>query len=268
MRIIIQKQYEHMCVWAAQYIKQRITFFAPTEDQPFVLGLPTGSTPLGMYRELIRMHKEGELSFKHVITFNMDEYVGLSPQDSNSYHAYMQDNFFSQIDIPPQQVHLLDGSHQDLALLGEECNRFEEKIQETGGIHLFVGSIGQDGHLAFNEPGSSLNSRTRIKTLTEHTRKVNARFFGNDIDRVPKMVLTVGLATITDAQEVMLLVSGNAKAKALKHCVEEGINHMWTASCLQLHPHALFVCDEDACKELKYETVLYFKDVEKQEIIG
>lgn len=257
MRLIIQENYADMASWAANYVAARIQ--AAGVAKPFVLGLPTGSSPLGMYRRLIEMNRAGLVSFKNVVTFNMDEYVGLPKEHPQSYHRFMWDNFFSHIDIKRENVHILDGMASDVEA---ECSRYEEKILEAGGIDLFVGGIGPDGHIAFNEPGSSLSSRTRVKTLTMDTKHANARFFDGDPAKVPSTALTVGVGTVMDAKEVMILVNGHGKARALKHGVEDGINHMWTISCLQLHRKAIIVCDEDATLELKVGTVRYFKDIE------
>lgn len=257
MRLIICQ--DDVADWSARYIKQRITHFAPSADAPFVLGLPTGSTPLGLYQKLIEFYQRDELSFKHVVTFNMDEYVGLPEQHSQSYHSYMFKNFFNHIDIPKENIHILNGNATNL---DEECRAYEQTINSFGGIELFVGGMGEDGHIAFNEPGSSLKSRTRIKTLTYSTRLANARFFDNDINRVPKLALTVGVDTIMDAREVMILVRGINKAIALCHAIEGGVNHMWTVSALQFHPKSIIVCDEDATLELKVKTVKYFKQLE------
>ena len=258
MRLIIQEDYDKMSQWAADYVAKKINSHA-TSEQPFVLGLPTGSTPLGLYRALIEKNYKGEVSFKNVVTFNMDEYVGLPQSHPESYHSFMWNNFFSHIDIAKENVHILNGNAADLE---KECLQYEESIKKTGGINLFIGGMGVDGHIAFNEPGSSLSSRTRIKTLTEDTRKVNSRFFDNDMEQVPKTALTVGVATVTDADEVMILANGTNKAMALHHAIEEGINHLWTTSALQLHPKAIFVCDEACTMELKVSTYRYFKDIE------
>jgi glucosamine-6-phosphate deaminase len=259
MRLIIHKDYAGASRWAAQYIAGRIRDYAPGPGRPFVLGLPTGSSPLGIYRDLIELHRAGALSFAQVATFNMDEYVGLGEDHPQSYHRFMWDNFFSHIDIDRKNVHILDGMAADLAA---ECRAYEDRIAAAGGIELFLGGMGADGHIAFNEPGSSLHSRTRIKTLTEDTRIANARFFEGDLSRVPATALTVGVGTIMDAREVLILVSGHAKARALQAAVEGGVNHMWTLSCLQMHPRGIIVCDEDATVELKVGTVKYFKDIE------
>ena len=260
MRLIICQSADAVATWAAHYVKQRIDEFAPTADRPFVLGLPTGGTPLKMYRQLIELHQQGAISFKHVVTFNMDEYVGLPEDHPQSYHAYMHQNFFSHIDIPKEQIHILDGNAIDVEA---ECQQYEAQIRSYAGVELFIGGVGEDGHIAFNEPGSSLESRTRIKTLTYSTRLANARFFGNDLQQVPKFALTVGVGTIVDAREVMILAQGYNKAIALHHSIEEGINHMWTVSALQLHPRSIVVCDEDATLELKVKTVKYFKELER-----
>ena len=264
MRVLIQSDYEQCSLWAANYIVYRIKAFRPSADKPFVLGLPTGSTPLGTYRELIRQHKAGKVSFRNVVTFNMDEYIGLPPAHPQSYHYFMWENFFKHIDIQPQNTHLLNGMTRDYA---EECKHYEELIRSYGKINLFLGGVGSDGHIAFNEPGSSLSSRTRIKTLTSETVKANSRFFDGDINQVPRTALTVGIGTIMDAEEVMILAAGANKARAIHHAIEGSINHMWPVSILQMHQHALIVCDEDAANELKADTVRYFKDIESAKII-
>lgn len=261
MRLVIQNDYEACARWTANHIIHRITEFNPSESHPFVLGLPTGSTPLGVYAELIRRHKAGEISFRHVLTFNMDEYVALSPDHPQSYHYFMHHNFFDHIDIPKNQIHILDGMAKDL---NAECESYERAIADAGGIELFLGGVGNDGHIAFNEPGSSLSSRTRTKTLTKDTIIANSRFFEGDTDKVPKQALTVGVGTIADAREVVILASGHAKARALRHAVEEGLSQMWTISALQLHPRSVIVCDEDATVDLRVGTVKYFKEIEAQ----
>ncbi|XP_054261139.1 glucosamine-6-phosphate isomerase isoform X2 [Macrosteles quadrilineatus] len=256
MRLVILDNTAQVAEWSAKYVLKKIKDFKPGPDKYFVLGLPTGGTPLGMYKKLIEFYKNGKISFKYVKTFNMDEYVGLPRDHPESYHFYMFNNFFKHIDIEPSNVHILDGNATDLAA---ECASFEAKITEAGGVHLFIGGIGPDGHIAFNEPGSSLVSRTRVKTLAQETLEANARFFGNDLSKVPKQALTVGVGTVMDAQEVMILITGTHKAFALYKAVEEGVNHMWTVSAFQQHPHTIMVCDEDATQELRVKTVKYFK---------
>ncbi|CAH2055568.1 unnamed protein product, partial [Iphiclides podalirius] len=258
MRLIILEDAEVVAEWAARFVLQRVTQFAPGPGRRFVLGLPTGGTPLGMYRRLIDFHKQGLISFKYVTTFNMDEYVGLPRDHPESYHYYMWNEFFKHVDIMPEHAHVLDGNAPDLPA---ECQRFEDLIKEAGGVHLFIGGIGPDGHIAFNEPGSSLVSRTRVKTLAYDTLDANKRFFGNDIAKVPKQALTVGVGTVMDAKEVMILITGAHKALALAKAVEEGVNHMWTVSAFQQHAQALFVCDEAATLELRVKTVKYFKSL-------
>jgi glucosamine-6-phosphate deaminase len=259
MRVIIQPDYELASKWAAHYIAKKINDFGPTKTKPFLLGLPTGSSPLGMYKELIKLNSAKKVTFKNVITFNMDEYVGLPEDHLASYHYYMRDNFFNHIDIPAQNINILDGNAKNLEA---ECERYEKKIKQAGGIELFIGGIGPDGHIAFNEPGSSLASRTRIKTLTQDTIIANSRFFDNDVKKVPKTALTVGVGTVMDAREVMVIVNGHNKARALWHAIEGAVNHLWTISALQLHTKGIIVCDDDASDELKFGTVKYFKDIE------
>ena len=258
MRLIIEKNYDELSRWAANYVAARINEAKPTPEHPFVLGCPTGSSPLGMYRRLIELHKAGKVSFANVVTFNMDEYVGLPRDHKESYHSFMWNNFFSHIDIPAENVNILDGNAADPEA---ECRRFEEKMASYGGVDLFMGGVGPDGHIAFNEPGSSLTSRTRMKTLT-HTIIANSRFFEGNTDLVPKTALTVGVGTVMDARSVLLLVNGHNKARALRHGVEGGISQMWTISALQMHPKAIIVADEAACAELKVGTYRYFKDIE------
>lgn len=240
----------------AKYLVDRITKFNPGPDKYFVLGLPTGGTPVPTYKKLVEKHKAGLISFKYVITFNMDEYCGLPQEHPESYHTFMWENLFKHIDINPENVHILDGNAPNLV---EECNEYERKITEVGGIELFMAGIGPDGHIAFNEPGSSLVSRTRVKTLAYDTIVANARFFDNDLSKVPRLALTVGVGTVMDAREVLLLVTGPNKAYALSQCIEEGVSHMWTCSALQQHRNAYVCCDEDATLELRVKTVKYFK---------
>lgn len=263
MRLIIQESYARLSQWAAAYIVKRINEFAPEPGRPFVLGLPTGSTPLGTYRELIKLYGEKKVSFANVVTFNMDEYVGLPEDHPESYHSFMWNHFFRHIDIRPENVNILNGNAADPQ---EECVRYEEKIKSYGGIHLFMGGVGPDGHIAFNEPGSSLTSRTRVKSLTTDTIIANSRFFDNDINKVPRTALTVGVGTIMDAEEVLILVNGHNKARALHQAVEGSVNHIWTVSILQMHPKGIIVCDDASTVELKVGTVNYYKDIEKNNL--
>lgn len=259
MRVIIKKDQTETGKWVASYIADKIKKANPTAAKPFVLGLPTGSSPIPVYKELIRMHKAGEISFENVVTFNMDEYVGLDENHTESYHYFMYDNLFNHINIPKKNVNILNGNAKDLE---KECTDYEKKILKTGGIDLFLGGIGPDGHIAFNEPGSSLTSRTRVKTLRYDTIVANSRFFGGDLNKVPKLALTVGVGTVMDANEVIIIITGLNKARALREVVEGGISHMWTASILQLHQRGIIVCDEPATSELHVETVKYFMDIE------
>lgn len=263
MRLIIQKNYDLLSQWAAAYVVSKINAFAPQAEKPFILGLPTGSSPLGMYKELVRLHKSGKVSFKHVVTFNMDEYVALPVEHPESYRSFMFTNFFNHVDIDPNNINILNGNAPDLVA---ECAAYEAKIASYGKIHLFVGGIGADGHLAFNEPGSSLASRTREMKLTADTILMNSRFFNNDVNQVPKSALTVGVGTVMESEEVLILVNGHAKAKALQQAVEGSVSHMCTVSALQLHPQGILVCDDAATFELKVGTVNYFKDIEADQL--
>ncbi len=263
MRLLIQPNYDVLSRWTAAHVIRSIRDFNPGPDRPFILGLPTGSSPVGTYNELVRMHKEGKVSFKNVVTFNMDEYVGLPEDHPESYHSFMWRHLFSHIDIPKENVNILNGNAKDL---DAECEAYEQKIRDLGGIHLFLGGIGADGHIAFNEPGSSLTSRTRVKTLTRDTIIANSRFFDGDLEKVPKTALTVGVGTVLDAEEVVILINGHKKARALAEVVQNGINHLWTVSALQLHPKGTIVCDEEACEELRVGVYRYFKDIEEKNL--
>nr|WP_321484585.1 glucosamine-6-phosphate deaminase [uncultured Draconibacterium sp.] len=257
MKLVIHNNYDGLSIWAANHIAERISDFEPSSEKPFVLGLPTGSTPLGTYKALIDLYKQGKVSFKNVVTFNMDEYVGIAENHPESYHSFMFENFFNHIDIKKENINILDGNAADL---DAECERYEAKIKSYGGIELFMGGMGADGHLAFNIPGSSIQSRTRLVDLNYDTIIANSRFFDNDLNQVPKQALTVGVQTVLDSNEVLVLVNGYKKARALQNVVENGINHMWTLSALQMHPNGIIVCDEDATMELKVGTVKYFKE--------
>lgn len=264
MRLIIEHTAEQVAQWAARYIVSEIQAKAARTDAPFVLGLPTGSTPLATYKELIRLHKAGEVSFQNVITFNMDEYVGLAEEHPESYHSFMWTNFFSHVDIKRENVNILNGNAADLAA---ECADYEARIEKAGGIDLFMGGVGEDGHIAFNEPFSSLTSRTRQKTLTQDTIIVNSRFFGGDTSLVPKTALTVGVGTILASKKVMILATGPKKARAVRHGVEGSYNHQWTITGLQVHPAGILVCDDDSAGELRVSTYRYFKDIERDNLI-
>ena len=262
MRLIIEENDAKAGLWTARYIVARIKEKAARTDRPFVLGLPTGSTPVETYKELVRLYEAGEVSFRNVVTFNMDEYVGIPEDHPESYHTFMRKHFFDHVDVPAANIHILDGNAPDLQ---KECEEYERKIVSAGGIDLFLGGIGEDGHIAFNEPYSSLVSRTRVMTLTPETVAVNSRFFDNDVNKVPKQAMSVGVATIMDSHEVIIQAFGHKKARALKHGVEGCYSHEWTISALQVHPAGIIVADEAAVGELKVSTYRYFRELEKSE---
>ena len=263
MKVIIRDTEKEAAMWVAHHIAGAINAKAKVSSKPFVLGLPTGSTPLKVYAELVRMNKAGEVSFKNVITFNMDEYVGLPVEHPESYHSFMYNNLFNHIDIPRENIHILDGNAPDLAA---ECASYEEKIAATGGFDLFLGGIGEDGHIAFNEPFSPLQSRTRVVTLTDDTIRVNSRFFGGDVNLVPKQAMSVGVATVLGAKEVVIMAFGPKKARAIGEAIEGPITHKNTVSALQSHPDGIVVMDEDAAGELRVSSYKYFKAVEAAEM--
>lgn len=262
MKVIIKDTKKEASLWAADYIVAAIKAKAAVSDKPFVLGLPTGSTPVETYAELSRKCQAGEISFKNVITFNMDEYVGLPEEHPESYHSFMFRNLFDHIDIKRENIHILDGNAADL---NAECARYEEMITAAGGIDLFLAGVGEDGHLAFNEPFSPITSRTRVVTLTQDTIEVNSRFFGGDTSLVPRQAMSVGVATVTDAREVLVLGFGSKKARAIQAAVEGGVSHYVTLSALQLHQNGIVLIDEAAAGELKVSSYKYFKAVEAAE---
>ena len=252
MEIIVKKDYEEMSKEAAKIVKNRLL-----KKPNLVLGLATGSTPIGLYKELIRMHKEEGLSFKEVKTFNLDEYYGLSPEHPQSYHYFMKENLFKDIDIDSQNIQVPDGLAKEIE---EYCSSYEEEIKRCGGIDLQVLGIGGDGHIGFNEPGSSLGSRTRLKTLDEGTIKDNSRFFGS-IEEVPKYAITMGIGTVMDCKEIILLASGKNKAEVVARAIEGPVTSQVTASILQFHPRVIAILDEDAASSLKRRD--YYKFVEE-----
>ena len=262
MKVIIRNSSKEASVWAAHLIAQRIKAKAAVSDKPFVIGLCTGSTPIDTYAELIRMVKAGELSFKNVISFNMDEYVGLPVEHPESYHSFMHRYLFDHIDEKPENIHILNGNAADVEA---ECAAYEKAIVDAGGFDLFLGGVGEDGHIAFNEPFSSLESRTRVITLTQDTREVNARFFDGDFNKVPKQALTVGVATVLSSKEVVILAFGSKKARAIRDAVEGPMSHYCTLSGLQAHPAGTIVCDESSIGEVKVNSYRYFKAVEEAE---
>lgn len=259
MRILIFENYIKMSKWAAYYIASKINQSKLIRDKPFVLGLPAGTSPIRTYQELSILFREGKVSFKNVITFNMDEFVGIPEHDPNSFRYHMHQHLFNHVDIPEENINF---PNNNSIKIEEKCKEYEKKIQDCGGIDLFLCGVGVDGHIAFNAPGSSFSSRTRIISLTHDVRITNSGFFNNDINKVPKEAITVGVGTIMDSKEILIVISGHSKARALRMAIEEGVNHMWIISLLQLHPNTIIACDEEATQELKVCTVKYFKDTE------
>lgn len=243
MLVIIKESYDEMSKEAAKIIADRIR-----RKPNLVLGLATGSTPIGLYKELIRMHKEEGLDFSKITTFNLDEYIGLPPSHPESYHYFMRENFFKDVNIDERFIHVPQGMAKDINTF---CDWYEKRIEELGGIDLQVLGIGGNGHIAFNEPGSSLGSRTRIKTLTTKTREDNARFFENDLDQVPKYAITMGIGTIMDAKEVLLLANKSNKAVAIKDAVEGPVSASSPASIIQMHRNAFVILDKEASSKLE-----------------
>ena len=235
----------------ASYVKNRIKSFVSQKNKPyFILALPTGETAVDLYKYLVQFFQEG-LSFDKVVTFNLDEYVGLPKNHPESYHSFMATNFFDHIKIPKEQVNILNGNATNLE---QECSCYEEKIQHYGGIDLFIGGIGQNGHIAFNEPKSDFDSKTRVVNLSQTTISANARFFNNDISLVPTRALTMGLGTIMDAKEVLIMATGPKKAQALYHAFEDKQNTIWPITVLQKHPRTFVIADKYATAEISKTT--------------
>ncbi len=228
--------------WAAGYIRQAVNSFAPTANKPFVLGLPTGQTVLSMYEKLCSLSRQKTLNFQHIVTFNMDEYVGLPPEHPQSYHAFMHRNFFDLLPAPPAHVFIPSGQAADLPA---ECARYEQAISHAGGMNLLVGGIGRNGHIAFNEPGTSFHARTHVVDLSASTRQANARFFEGNIDQVPHQAVTMGIGTILKAHELLFLATGPAKANAVAHLLTEHPTVQWPLTALKLHPRATLVIDAE-----------------------
>lgn len=242
MEVIITDSYENMSQVAAGIIRQQLL-----SKPNSVLGLATGSTPVGTYKELVRLHKEQGLDFSQVVSFNLDEYLGLPPSHSQSYRYFMDENLFKHINVPPGNIHVPYGHAESVI---EFCAWYEQQILQAGGIDLQILGIGGDGHIAFNEPGSSLGSRTRLKTLTEQTIKDNARFFSK-ADEVPRFAITMGVGTIMEAKRIIMLASGRSKAAIVAEAIEGPITSQVTASALQMHRDVVVIVDADAGSKLK-----------------
>ena len=241
MLVIVKDNYDEMGKEAAQIIVDRLR-----KKPNLVLGLATGSTPLGLYRELIRLHTDEGLDFSKVVTFNLDEYVGLLPTHEQSYHYFMRKNLFDHLNIPETQIHILDGMATDIDAY---CDWYEQRIASVGGIDLQLLGIGANGHIAFNEPGSSFGSRTRVKTLSAETQRANSRYFKSEAE-VPKFALTMGIGTIMDAKEVLLVANGSSKTDAIEAAVEGPLTAQCPASVVQLHRRAYVIVDREAASKL------------------
>ena len=258
MLVVIKKNSEELAKETARVVSEIVR-----EKPSCVLSLATGSTPLGAYRELIRMHREEGLDFSKVTTFNLDEYIGLAPTHKQSYHYFMNENLFKHINIDERYIHIPSGmvDVNDINRIEKYCEWYEEEIEKAGGMDLQLLGIGANGHIGFNEPGSSLGARTRIKTLTSTTMQDNARFFENDINKVPKYAITMGIGTILESRLVLLVASGKHKAQAIKKTVEGPITAMVPASIVQMHRKAILILDEEAGSLLDVQHEQYVTDL-------
>ncbi|SHF23571.1 glucosamine-6-phosphate deaminase [Thermoanaerobacter uzonensis DSM 18761] len=237
MKVIITVNYDEMSKKAAEIVKKQIK-----EKPNTVLGLATGSTPLGMYKHLIEVYKRGEIDFSNVITFNLDEYIGLSPDHPQSYHYFMFHNFFNHINIKKENVHIPNGIAEDLE---EECRKYDEEIEKAGGIDLQILGIGVNGHIGFNEPEESIETKTHVVTLTEDTINANKRFF-KSAEEVPRKAITMGLGSIMKAKKIVLLASGKNKAEAIKETIKGQLTTKVPATVLALHPDVTIIIDKEA----------------------
>ena len=241
MEVVIKESYKQMSALGAEIVARVV------RNKPrAVIGLATGSTPLGLYKELVRIHKDEGLSFSQIVTFNLDEYVGLPPEHPQSYRCFISQNLLDHIDIRKENIHLPNGMAEDIELA---CTEYEKEIKEAGGIDLQILGIGSNGHIAFNEPGSSLGSRTRIKTLSEETIRDNARFFSRPED-VPRYAITMGIGTIMDTRELILLANGEKKAEAVAMMIEGPITAMVPATVVQLHQKTTVIVERAAAGRL------------------
>ncbi len=243
MLVEVFKDYEAVSRRAAEIVTNQIR-----RKPDSVVGFATGSTPLGLYKALIENHLEFGLDFSKITTFNLDEYVGLRPEHPQSYHNFMWENLFGHLNVNPSRVYIPHGMADDVEYF---CEWYEEQIEKSGGIDLQILGIGTNGHLAFNEPGSSLGSRTRIKTLTTKTVRDNARFF-EDPDEVPRLAITMGIGTILDAKTLLLVASGEKKAEAIRRALEGPVTGMCPATVVQMHRFAHIILDEEAASKLEY----------------
>ncbi len=243
MEIIIKESYEEISKEAAQIIRAALL-----KKSNLVLGLATGNTPIGLYNELARMHKAEGLDFSQVVTFNLDEYVGIPVDHPESYHTFMERYLFSKVNIPASNQYIPQSTTDNLE---EFCEWYEERIRHFGGIDIQVLGIGTNGHIGFNEPSSSLGSRTRLKTLAPATIQAHLPNFGGDAEAVPRMAITMGIGTIMEAKQCLLLANGGSKADAIAQCVEGPITAEVPASALQMHPRAIILVDEAAASRLK-----------------
>lgn len=244
MEVVIRENAEGIAKLGAELIAEVVR-----RKPKCVLGLATGSTPVATYKELIRLHKQEGLDFSRVTSFNLDEYVGLPPEHDQSYRYFMTENLFKHININPKNTHVPDGMAKDIPAF---CRWYEEQIVKAGGIDVQLLGIGSNGHIAFNEPGSSLGSRTRVKTLDEGTRSDNARFF-KSMNEVPKYAITMGIGTIMDARQLILLANGAGKAEAIQKTCEGPITAIVPATVVQLHPKATIIVDKAAASKLSRE---------------
>jgi glucosamine-6-phosphate deaminase len=253
MDVVICRSYEELSKAAAAVVADLVN-----HKPNAVLGFATGSSPVGLYQELARLHHKEGLDFSKVTTFNLDEYVGLAGDHPQSYRRFMNEKLFNHINVPVQNTHVPSGTSTNHKAF---CEWYEKQIRDAGGIDLQVLGIGSDGHVAFNEPGSSLGSRTRMVTLTEQTIDDNARFFKKKAD-VPRHAISMGVGTVLEARKLLMVVNGKSKAPALAAAIEGPITSMITASALQLHPDVIVFVDEDAAAQLKMRD--YYEWIQKQ----
>lgn len=250
MKLITVKNYDELSKQAATYLIKKVQI-----NPKMTLGLATGSTPEGMYSYIVKDHQENETTYRNIVTFNLDEYVGLDENDKNSYHYFMNDHLFNHLDINKANIYIPNGNVDNSE---KECNEYEASIKAHGGIDLQLLGIGSNGHIGFNEPGSPFDSRTRIVTLTEKTRSDNARFF-DKLEDVPTHAITMGMGTILESKEILMLISGEGKRDAMKKLLSGKVSEDFPASALHKHKNVTVIADEAALADVSLDIIKAFQ---------
>ncbi len=244
MEVIITRDYQAMAQRCARLMVEKI--MSTSNEGKVVLGLPTGRTPESVYEELVKMYQNGDVDFQHAITFNLDEYSGLSPEDARSYNYYMWEKFFSHVNVPKENINIPNGTAPDLE---EECRNYDRRYRETGGVDLMLLGIGRNGHIAFNEPGTPFGLTTHLVKLAEQTLLDN--FGSTEDDTLPRYAFTMGIKSIMKSREIILIATGENKAEIMPHALQGPVSEKVPASVLQLHPNVKVILDEEAAAQVE-----------------